>query len=103
MLVAAAALPLAAAAGPTEDFEIGLALARDKGCLECHALGYRDVGPSFREIARRYRLDALHRQELPRIIRGGSIGHWGERYAMWPQPALSDEELRTLVDWIVSQ
>lgn len=102
-LLAVAAVSTAAAAGTAEDFDRGYALALDKGCFDCHALGYRLVGPSFRAIAQRYRHDAARRERLPGVIRGGSIGHWGERFAMWPQRNLDDKEVRTLVDWVLSQ
>jgi cytochrome c len=102
-LIACAALPGAGTAAPSDDFDRGYALAQDKGCLDCHALGYRDAGPSFREIAQRYRHDALVRDRLPYVIRGGSAGHWGERFVMWPQAQLSDAEVKQLVEWILSQ
>jgi cytochrome c len=102
-LLAAGALSAAAAAGIPEDFERGYELALDKGCFDCHDLGYRLVGPSFRSIAQRYRFDESQRQRLPGVIRGGSIGHWGDRFAMWPQRNLDDQEVRTLVDWVLSQ
>jgi len=102
-LSAAAVLPTLSFAGPSEDYDRGYALAQDKGCFECHALGYRDVGPSFSAIAAHYRNDPGARQRLPYVIRGGSVGHWGERFAMWPQRQLSDTEVRILVEWILSQ
>ena len=103
-LLACAALPLVAATAlRAQDFDRGYALARQKGCLECHALGWRDVGPSFASIAQRYRFDAKGRERLPYVIRGGSAGHWGERFVMWPQVHLSDAEVKQLVEWILSQ
>ena len=92
-----------AAAGPGEDFDRGYRLAGDKGCFDCHTLGQTDVGPSFRAIAQRYRFNPQQPQRLPAVIRGGSAGHWGDRFVMWPQPRLNDEEVRQLVDWILSQ
>jgi cytochrome c len=94
---------LAAAAGPRGDFARGYALAQEKGCFECHALGHRDVGPSFAAVADRYRRNPMARENLPYVIRGGSAGHWGERFVMWPQPRLSDAEVAELVDWVLSQ
>ena len=91
---------LAAAA---DQFDRGYQLAERKGCFDCHALGYKDVGPSFRAIAQRYRFDPEHQDRLPYIIRGGSAGHWGERFVMWPQVPLSDAEVNELVAWILSQ
>jgi cytochrome c len=102
VLVAALA-PLTAAAGTAEDFERGQRLAQEKGCFDCHALGQTTVGPSFRAIAKRYRFNAQQPGRLPAVIRGGSAGHWGDRFVMWPQPRLSDQEVRQLVDWILAQ
>ena len=102
-LLTVAILPALALAGTGDDFDRGYALAQTKGCLECHALSTHDVGPSFRAIAQRYRRDPEHRAKLPYVIRGGSVGHWGERFAMWPQPQLSDPEMKLIIDWILSQ
>jgi cytochrome c len=103
VLLACSALPGLAWAEASEKFESGYALATDKGCFECHALGRTEVGPSFRAIARRYRFYPEARERLPYVIRGGSAGHWGDRFAMWPQTGLSAEEVRQLVDWVLSQ
>ena len=99
MLMAAPAL--ASAAG--ESYESGYALAQKKGCFECHAIGYTVVGPSFAAIARRHRFDAEARTQLSYVIRGGSAGHWGDRFVMWPQRQLSNEDVAQLVDWVLSQ
>jgi cytochrome c len=98
-----AALPVFGLAGEREKLDDGYAIADAKGCFECHALGRTEVGPSFQAVARRYRFDAGAREHLPYAIRGGSAGHWGDRFAMWPQPRLNDAEVRQLVDWILSQ
>ena len=103
LVLACAALPMCALAGPAEDFDRGYRLAEEKGCFDCHALGYTDVGPSFRAIAQRYRFDPEYAALLPFIIRGGSAGHWGDRFVMWPQVRLSNQEVEQLVDWILSQ
>jgi cytochrome c len=102
-LAVCSALPLLALAEDSAKFASGYALALEKGCFECHALGRTEVGPSFRAIASRYRFDPGARERLPYVIRGGSAGHWGERFAMWPRPRLSKEEVSELVDWVLSQ
>ena len=94
---------MAARAGEREAFEPGYELAREKGYFDCHALGRTEVGPAFQAIARRYRFDAHAREHLPYVVRGGSAGHWGDRFAMWPQPNLSDAEVEELVEWVLSQ
>jgi cytochrome c551/c552 len=102
-LLGAAGSPPLVEANPGEDFDRSLQLAEQKGCLECHTLGRSYIGPSFAAIAKRYRGNHEYRDKLPYIIRGGSVGHWGDRFVMWPRPRLSDSEVRQLVDWILSQ
>jgi cytochrome c len=99
----ALAFPLLALADSGEDFDRGLKLAEQKGCFDCHALGRSYVGPSFAAIAQYYRRNPQDRERLPYIIRGGSAGHWGDRFIMWPRSNLSDQELQQLVKWILSQ
>ena len=102
-LLACTTLPVLASVGASENFDDGYALANDKGCFECHALGRTEAGPSFAAVARRYRFDPEARKRLAYVIRGGSAGHWSDRFPMWPQAGLSDEEVRQLVDWVLSQ
>jgi len=97
------ALPAAAVADAGEDYARGFALATSKGCFECHAIGRQEVGPSFAAIAQRYRFDPQGRERLPAVVRGGSAGHWGERFVMWPQTQLTGQEARQLVDWVLAQ
>jgi cytochrome c551/c552 len=87
----------------SDDFDRGLKLAEQKGCLDCHALGRAYVGPSFTAIAKRYHRNPEYRDRLSYVIRGGSAGHWGDRFVMWPQASLSEKDVRELVDWIMSQ
>jgi cytochrome c len=61
------------------------------------------VGPSFSAIATRYRHQPGLRDVLLDKIRYGGKQHWGERFNMWPQTNLSDEDAYELVDWILKQ
>ena len=105
VLLSLAVLSTVTCAAPERehDFADGYALAEKKGCLECHDVGRTVIGPSYAAVARHYRFDPHARERLPYVIRGGSIGHWGDRFAMWPQPNLSDAEVEELVDWVLSQ
>jgi len=93
-----AALPPALAADAARAFH----LAEEKGCFECHAIGWKLTGPAFTDVATRYRLDPQARETLVEEVRFGGTRHWGERFSMWPQTNLSDEETYVLVDWILS-
>lgn len=84
----AALLPAGVAA------QTGAALAESKGCLSCHAVDKRLVGPSFQEIAGTYRGDAAAPAKILARLKDGS-GH--------PVKAEgSDAELRTLVQFILA-
>lgn len=77
------------------------ALARESNCLACHATASRMVGPSFREMAERYRGDEKAEVTLSGRVRAGVQGNWGA-IPMPPHPNLSDEDARSLVRWILS-
>jgi cytochrome c len=97
--VAAASLRPAAAADPARAFR----LAEEKGCFECHAIGWKLVGPAFTDVAARYRFDREARDVLADKLRFGGKQHWGERFNMWPQTNVSDEEAYVLIEWVLSQ
>jgi S-disulfanyl-L-cysteine oxidoreductase SoxD len=87
------ASPAAASAMP--------ALAKSAGCLACHGIGNRLVGPGFREVAARYAGQPGVDGMLAGRIRQGGSGNWGS-VAMPAHPQLSDADVRTLARWIAS-
>jgi cytochrome c len=74
-------------------------LVAQQGCLGCHAMTMRLVGPSFNEVAARYRMDDLNGLVV-RIQSGGS-GKWGN-LEMPPQSNLSLDDARLLAEWVLS-
>lgn len=77
------------------------ALARESGCLACHATEGKLVGPGWREIAARYkdRPDAL--AMLTTKVQAGGQGAWGP-IPMPAQPQLSAADSQGLVRWILA-
>ncbi len=71
-------------------------------CSGCHAIDKRIVGPSFREISAKYRNDPKAPSYLATKIRAGGQGAWGN-VPMPPNAAIRDDELGTLVGWILGQ
>jgi cytochrome c len=93
--------PAAAAAAPAAlEGGGGLALAKGSGCLACHAVDGKRLGPSFRDLAARYRGDAGAPGRLASKVRGGGQGAWGA-VPMPPQPQLPDQDIAALVSWIL--
>ena len=72
------------------------------GCVACHALDKKTVGPSFREIAARYRGDSDAQPKLAAKVREGGAGTWGS-IPMPPHPQLAAAEIDGLVAWVLQQ
>ena len=72
------------------------------GCVACHALDRRVVGPSFREVAAKYAGDAGAAERLAAKIVAGGQGAWGQ-VPMPPNAGLSGAEAKTLSGWVLQQ
>jgi cytochrome c len=79
--------------------EAGMALARRAGCIACHSLDARVVGPSFREVASRYQGDANAAARLADKLRTGGGGVWGS--VPMPAQAISADDAAALLHWIL--
>lgn len=74
-------------------------LAETAGCLGCHAVNTRVVGPSFHEIADKYKGKTAFNPLFEKVRKGGE-GVWGD-VAMPPQEEIKDEDLKKLISWIL--
>jgi len=96
-LAALAAVPWVA----PQPAEASEALARQRSCLNCHALERKIVGPGFKQVAARYagRADAAA-YLAEKIVKGGA-GAWGP-VAMAANPHVSKEEAARLAAWVLT-
>ena len=76
-------------------------LAKNNACTACHATNSRLVGPSFAEIAAKYKGDGTAESKLSAKIKAGGSGVWGA-IPMPPHPNLNDADLKALVQWSLS-
>src|SRR5262245_54475949 len=81
------------------------ALARRSGCLECHSPDKKVPGPTFDDIATRYKGDARARDVLIETIKKGGKGNWTHLTGGMPMPPysprLSDAEIERLADFVL--
>jgi cytochrome c len=70
-------------------------------CTACHAQEQKVVGPSFKDIAKRYENKGDATAYLAEKIKNGGQGVWGSI----PMPAqpMSDAEAKELAQWLVSK
>ncbi|MEQ1658487.1 MAG: c-type cytochrome [Hylemonella sp.] len=77
------------------------ALATSKNCMACHAVDKKLVGPSFKDVAKKYAADKSAGDKLAtKIIKGGS-GVWGP-VPMPANPQVSEAESKKLAAWVLA-
>ena len=95
---------LVIAAGPASADE---SLAKRAGCLKCHSVDMKVIGPAYRDVAMKYRSDPRARQTLIDKVSKGGKGNWTQitgGVKMPPHSSLLNEaEIAKLVDWILSR
>ncbi|MCB5188514.1 c-type cytochrome [Methylobacillus caricis] len=85
----------ASAAAPAE------ALAQKSGCLACHGVEKKMIGPSYKDIAAKYKGDKEAEARLINKVKTGGSGSWGAM-PMPPNVHVKDEDIKTLVQWVLS-
>ena len=95
------AVAMIATCASQADAADGPAMAKANQCTVCHATDNRQVGPSFKEIAAKYKDDAKAADKLAASIKGGSTGKWGA-VPMPPNGAVNDADAHALAAWILS-
>jgi cytochrome c-550 PedF len=76
-------------------------LAKKAGCLACHAVDARGVGPAYREVAGKYAKDRNAGRKLLAKVRKGGVGTWG-KVPMPPMDAVAEQDLKALIQWILA-
>ena len=77
-------------------------LAKKHNCLACHSVDKKVVGPSYKDVAAKYRGDKAAEAKLFEKIKKGGVGVWGQ-IPMPPNSTVPDEDIKALVKWVLSQ
>jgi cytochrome c len=82
-------------------FSKGANLISKSDCKSCHILDKKSVGPSYLDVANKYKNDTKGQERIAgKIITGGS-GVWGD-HAMSAHPQVSKEDAAKMVQYIIS-
>jgi cytochrome c len=87
-----------AAAQPASGVE---AILKSSGCIACHGVSSKVVGPAYREVAAKYRGKADAQAYLVKKMREGGSGVWGA-IPMPPQAALKEADAQAIAQWILA-
>ena len=96
LLIMAAMTTLAAPAMADE------ALAKAKNCMACHAVDKKLVGPSYKDVAKKYAGDAKAADMLATKIMKGGSGVWGA-IPMPANPQVNEADAKKLAAWVLAQ
>lgn len=102
LIVPAAAAALLISGQATAD----LALAKKSGCLACHGVDKKIVGPAWKDVAAKYKGDAGAKDRMIAKVKKGGKGNWTKITGGAPMPPysprVSDENIEKLVDFIMT-
>jgi cytochrome c len=91
LLIVAAAAVLASGTGYAQS---GADIVKAKGCLNCHEVEKKKVGPAFKESAAKYKDDKGAAGNLSGKLKEGKAH---------PKIAASDAEIKAMVQYVLSR
>jgi cytochrome c len=94
-------LALGQAAHAAPDFNTVKEILTKNGCLACHAVDKKVIGPAYQEVAAKHKGQADAATILTQHIKGGSSGVYGP-IPMPPNVGISDADIKTVVEWLVA-
>jgi cytochrome c len=97
-IVAASSMLVAAQANAAD----ASALAQKSGCLACHSVDKKVLGPAYKEVAAKYKGDKSAEAKLVAKVKAGGSGVWGPM-PMPPMGAqVKEADIAIIVKWILS-
>ncbi len=84
-----------------EENQDGYQLIARNDCKTCHNTYRKTIGPSYMEVARKYRNTPANSLLLVQKVKEGGTGIWGNQL-MNAHPQLSTEEIQSMVDYILN-
>ena len=100
LVAAVAALSLSSLAHAAGDPKAE-ALMKKSDCFSCHAVGNKVVGPSYKDVAKKYKGNAKAEATIEGVIKSGSKGAWGP-VPMPPSPQVPAADAAAIAKWILS-
>jgi cytochrome c551/c552 len=76
------------------------AMLAQYGCIACHAIDKKVVGPAFRDVAAKYHDQPGEAPRLEAKVKNGGAGVWGD--IPMPPNAVPDADIHSIVNWILT-
>ncbi|MES9970244.1 MAG: c-type cytochrome [Candidatus Thiodiazotropha sp.] len=78
-----------------------VALATQRGCMACHQIETKVVGPAYKEVAAKYKGQEGAVEMLSAKVKAGGSGVWGP-VPMPPNAHVSDDDIKLIVEWVMT-
>ena len=82
-----------------------IGLAKKSGCMACHNIDKKIIGPAWKDVAARYKDKAGAKADLMMKVKKGGRGNWKKVTGGAPMPPysprVSDANIEILVDFIL--
>jgi cytochrome c len=78
------------------------ALMKKDGCVACHAIDKKVIGPSYQDVSAKYKGDKDAVAKLSKKVKDGGSGVWPGGIPMPPNPAVPEKDITELVTWIMT-
>ena len=96
-------LPVSAAGLSPDEQVAAEKLMEKSGCISCHRVDQKLIGPSFRQVAAKYRSDNEAPALLFEKVREGGEGVWGDIPMIANSPEkIADADLHRVLAWVLS-
>ena len=76
-------------------------MMKKNGCNACHAEDKKVIGPSYKDVANKYRGDASAAAKLVEKVKKGGSGVWGP-VPMPPNPNVKDDDVKKMIQLIMN-
>jgi len=97
----AAGMSVAGGASAALDNTAAEAMMKKDGCVACHAIDKKVIGPAYQEVAAKYKGDKDAATKLVDKVKKGGVGVWGQ-IPMPPNAQVPDADIKELVAWMLT-
>jgi cytochrome c len=77
-------------------------LAKKHNCTSCHTIDKKLVGPSYQDVAKKYKGQADAEAKLVAKVAKGGSGVWGAMPMPPNAPKVPEADIKDLVKWVLS-
>ncbi|NMM37826.1 MAG: c-type cytochrome [Glaciimonas sp.] len=80
----------------------GADLAQKNGCMACHSIDKKILGPAYKDVVTKYKGNADAVALLSKKIKDGGSGVWGPIPMPPNGPKVSDADIKILTEWVLA-